>query len=323
MKLNYPIKFEPILKYRMWGGDKLVDVLNKQSSEKNLGESWEISDVPGDASVVANGDLKGTDLKALINTYGADLVGKKNSERFGADFPILIKYIDAKVPLSIQLHPNDELAKKRHNSFGKTEMWYVMDAEPDADLIVGFNKEVTKDEYIQHVDNNTLEDILNVEKVKKGDSFFINTGKIHAIGAGCLIAEIQQTSDVTYRVFDWNRLDKDGQPRELHTELALDAIDFEKKDDFWLKYDKKENASNEIASCPYFTTNYLPVKGETAVDYSTTDSFVIYMCVDGEGTVTANDHSVSIKKGETILLPAAIDQVQLKSNGMELLEVTV
>ncbi|MBU2912959.1 MULTISPECIES: type I phosphomannose isomerase catalytic subunit [Reichenbachiella] len=323
MKLDYPIKFEPILKYRMWGGDKLVDVLNKQSDEKNLGESWELSDVPGDISVVANGDLKGKDLKELLTLYGADLVGQKNRERFGTDFPILIKYIDAKVPLSIQLHPNDALAKERHNSFGKTEMWYVMDAEPDADLIVGFNKEVTKEEYVQHVDNNTLEDILNVEKVKKGDSFFINTGKIHAIGAGCLIAEIQQTSDVTYRVFDWNRVDKDGKPRELHTELALDAIDFAKKDDFWLDYTKLENSSNEIASCPYFTTHYLPVKGETTQDYSATDSFVIYMCVDGEGTVTANAHSVAIKKGETILLPAAIDEVQLSSTGMELLEVTV
>ncbi|PIB36208.1 mannose-6-phosphate isomerase [Reichenbachiella sp. 5M10] len=323
MNVDYPMKFDPILKYRMWGGDKLVDVLNKQSDEKNLGESWEISDVPGDASVVANGALKGKDLKELLKEYGAALIGQHNSERFGEAFPILIKYIDAKVPLSIQLHPNDALAKERHNSFGKTEMWYVMDAEPDADLIVGFNKEVTKEEYVQHVEDNTLEDILNVEKVKKGDSFFINTGKIHAIGAGCLIAEIQQTSDVTYRVFDWNRVDKDGKPRELHTDLALDAIDFEKKDDFWLDYAKLENSSNEIASCPYFTTNYLPVIGKATKDYATTDSFVIYMCVDGEGTVTANGHSVSIKKGETILIPAAIDQVQLVADGMELLEVTV
>ena len=242
----YPFKFQPILKERLWGGTKLETVLGKSLDSDIIGESWELSGVSGDVSVVANGNLAGKSLQEIIESYKEDLLGKAVYERFGNDFPILIKFIDAKQDLSIQVHPNDELAKARYNSFGKTEMWYVMDADPDAKLIVGFNKSVNKEEYQKHLNNKTLTEILYYEPVKEGSTFFINTGKVHAIGAGTLLAEIQQTSDITYRVYDFDRKDKNGNLRELHTELALDAIDYEKKDDFKVSYSKNENQINKM-----------------------------------------------------------------------------
>ncbi|NNK12125.1 MAG: class I mannose-6-phosphate isomerase, partial [Flavobacteriaceae bacterium] len=232
----YPLKFNPILKERLWGGTKLAQQLNKPSTSDITGESWELSGVKGDVSEVSNGEFKGTSLNELIERWGPDLLGKSVIEQFGKEFPILIKFIDAKQDLSIQLHPNDELAKSRHNSFGKTEMWYIMDADEDADLIVGFNQPMTREKYVESLKSKTLLKYMNYEKVEAGDTFFINTGKIHAIGAGVLLAEIQQTSDVTYRVYDFDRRDKEGNLRELHTDLALDAIDFEKKDDFKVNY---------------------------------------------------------------------------------------
>ncbi|KKN28501.1 hypothetical protein LCGC14_0853690, partial [marine sediment metagenome] len=253
----YPLKFKPILKERLWGGKKLKTVLGKSIESDITGESWEISGVEGDISVVANGDLAGTSLKQLIDEHAENLLGKSVVERFGKEFPILIKFIDAKQDLSVQLHPNDKLAKERHNSFGKTEMWYVMDADDDASLIVGFNRDVSKEEYAESLKKDTLLDLLNYEKVDSGDTFFINTGKVHAIGAGVLLAEIQQTSDVTYRIFDFNRKDKDGNLRELHTEQALDAIDYKKKDDFKVDYTSRMNVVNTMVDCPYFKTDYL------------------------------------------------------------------
>lgn len=220
----YPFKFQPILKERLWGGTKLKDLLNKPSSSDITGESWELSAVKGDVSIIENGPLAGTSLQEAINHHPQALLGKSVTNRFGTEFPILIKFIDAKQDLSIQLHPNDELAKERHNSFGKTEMWYIMQADPGAELIVGFKQDMTKENYEKHLNEGKLTDILNYEKVKEGDTFFINTGKVHAIGAGILLAEIQQTSDITYRVYDFNRKDKEGNLRELHTELAIDAM---------------------------------------------------------------------------------------------------
>ena len=205
MKINQIIKFEPILKDKIWGGKKLIELLGKNSNRKDVGESWEISDVEEDTSVVSNGALKGKNLKELIKEYKSDFVGEKIYKGFGDKFPLLIKFIDAKEALSIQLHPNDYLAKKRHNSFGKTEMWYVMQADEKANLIVGFQKEVTSTEYLKHLENKSLLDILNVDEVNKGDVYFIPTGRIHAIGAGVMLAEIQQTSDITYRIYDWDR----------------------------------------------------------------------------------------------------------------------
>jgi len=255
----YPLKFQPILKDKIWGGQKLKTILNKNSDLPNIGESWEISDVKSDTSVVINGQLKGQSLRQLLETYTSDLIGEKNYKVFGNKFPLLIKFIDAKEDLSIQLHPNDELAKKRHNSFGKTEMWYVMQADKDANLIVGFNKKVTPEIYLKYLEDKTLTHILNFDKVKEGDTYFIEVGRVHAIGAGVMLAEIQQTSDITYRVYDWDRVDDSGNERDLHNDLAIDAIDFRMREDFRIDYSKTENQSNQMVSCPYFTTNYLDI----------------------------------------------------------------
>lgn len=319
----YPLKFDPILKERLWGGTKLKEVLEKPIECDITGESWELSTVKGDVSVIANGELAGTSLQELIEKDAEKLLGKSVVERFGKEFPILIKFIDAKQDLSIQLHPNDALAKERHDSFGKTEMWYVMDADKDANLIVGFNKEVTKEEYASSIENNTLLDLMNYETVKEGDTFFINTGKIHAIGAGVLLAEIQQTSDVTYRVFDFNRKDKNGNLRELHTEMALDAVDYSKKDDFKVAYASEENKVNNMVDCPYFKTNYINLTQDLKQDVTGRDSFTIYMCVDGAVKIDNGAGSASIKKGETILVPANSSTILLETTGAKLLEVTI
>lgn len=323
MKSNlYPIKFQPILKDKIWGGQKLKTFLNKDSNLPNIGESWEISDVEGDTSMVINGNLEGQSLKHLISTYKEDFLGAKNYKEFGNKFPLLIKFIDAKEDLSIQLHPNDELAAKRHNSFGKTEMWYVMQADDDANLIVGFNQKVTPELYLKHLEEKTLTKILNFDTVKTGDTYFIEVGRVHAIGAGVMLAEIQQTSDITYRVYDWDRKDDQGNERELHNDLALEAIGFDMDDDFRVSYQTKENNSNEMVSCPYFTTNYLKVN-QTMKKNNTHDSFVIYMCVEGSAVIGTEHHSESIKKGETILLPAALTNYEIDAKDAALLEVYV
>ena len=322
MKL-YPLKFHPILKERLWGGTKLKEVLGKPITSNITGESWEISAVEGDVSIVANGDLSGTSLRELMDNYAEDLLGKNVVGHFGKDFPILIKFIDAKQDLSIQLHPNDKLAKERHNSFGKTEMWYIMDADKDANLIVGFNKDVAKEEYLKSLDNNTLLDLLNYEPVKEGDVFFINTGKIHAIGAGVLLAEIQQTSDITYRIFDFDRRDKNGNLRELHTDLALDAIDFSERDDFKVLYSKNQDIVNTMVRSPYFKTNYFNLSQDLVQDVSQRGAFTIYVCVDGSVTVENEAGTANIQKGETVLVPAASKNIMLHTQGAKLLEVTI
>ena len=319
----YPLKFHPILKERLWGGTKLKEVLGKPISSDITGESWELSGVAGEVSIVANGELSGTSLQDLILDYPEDILGKNVVERFGTEFPILIKFIDAKQDLSIQLHPNDELAKKRHNSLGKTEMWYVMDADRDAGLIVGFNRQVSREEYVQSIEGDSLLSLLNYEKVKEGDTFFINTGKIHAIGAGVLLAEIQQTSDITYRVFDFNRKDKDGNFRELHTELALDAIDYEKKDDFKIPYSRDRDSINPMVSCPYFKTDFLDLTQSMELDASLRDSFTIYICVSGSAIVGNDFGEVDLKKGETVLVPAGSKNIHIKTTNAKLLGVTI
>lgn len=319
----YPILFTPILKDKIWGGQKLKIELNKTTNLNNVGESWEISDVEGDTSIVKNGTLKGQSLKQLLETHKSNLIGKKNYEVFGNKFPLLIKFIDAKSHLSIQLHPNDELAAKRHNSFGKTEMWYVMQADKNSNLIVGFNQKVTSESYLKHLEEKTLPEILNFDEVSKGDTYFIEVGRVHAIGAGVMLAEIQQTSDITYRVYDWDRVDDKGNSRELHNDLAIDAIDFEMEDNFRINYSKTENISNKMVSCPYFTTNYLPVTNETLNKTNTFDSFIIYMCVEGEVIVKTKYHSEILKKGETLLLPASIKTFEITAKKAELLEVYV
>ncbi|WP_026934288.1 type I phosphomannose isomerase catalytic subunit [Christiangramia echinicola] len=320
---NYPIKFIPILQNKIWGGSKLKDILDKNTINDKVGESWEISGVEGNISIVENGPEKGKTLIDLIKEYKGQIVGENIYAKFGNDFPLLIKFIDARTDLSVQLHPNDKLAKQRHNSFGKTEMWFVMQADKGSKLNIGFKKDLDKREYLEYLENGKITELLNFEEVKKGDSVFINTGKVHAIGGGVLLAEIQQTSDITYRIYDWDRVDEDGQGRELHTALALDAIDFEKKDDYKLDYKKEVNTSSEIASCEYFTTNFLPVKGSLEKDYLNLDSFVIYMCVDGKAKISIDANSESIHKGESVLIPASAGKVQIEANNAELLEVYI
>ena len=235
---------------------------------------------------------------------------------------MLIKFIDAKENLSIQLHPNDNLAKKRHNSFGKTEMWYVMQADEASNLIVGFNQEMNKQTYLEHLQRKTLKDILNFDKVKQGDTYLIEAGRIHAIGAGVLLAEIQQTSNITYRIYDWDRADNDGNKRELHNNLAMDAIDFEMENDFKVQYDSVENVSNLMVKNSYFTTNYLSITTQIK-KRNIHDSFIIYMCVNGGVSVVTDNHTEMLKKGETLLMPAKIKDYQLVSDNAELLEVYV
>ena len=325
MNINYPIKFSPILKEKIWGGEKLNKLLNKQSAKKNIGESWEISDVEGDTSVVSNGELKGLSLKELISKFKGDLVGEKIHQQFGNKFPLLIKFIDAKTALSIQLHPDNTLAKERHNSFGKTEMWYVMQADENANLIVGFKRDVSSEKYLQHLKNKSLLDILNVDIVKNGDVYFIPTGRVHAIGAGVMLAEIQQTSDITYRIYDWDRVDAEGNERDLHTNEAIDAIDYKAQKNYQTDYLKEQNDSSEMVSCSYFTTNVFPIKGKVNVNHHDKDSFVIYMCVNGEVTLNyGNQQSEKLVVGETVLIPATLKEFGIEAEFQsELLEVFI
>ena len=322
MDALYPLKFQPILKDKIWGGQKLQQILHKPTTSKNAGESWEISDVEGDTSIVANGALQGSSLNYLLETHTSDLLGEKNFREFGTKFPLLIKFIDAKEDLSVQLHPNDQLAKARHNSFGKTEMWYVVQADPESNLIVGFNQKMTQELYLKHLEDKTLQRILNFDAVQAGDTYFIEVGRIHAIGAGVLLAEIQQTSDITYRVYDWDRVDSEGNERELHNDIALEAFDFDMPDNFRVDYTKDFDTATELVSCPYFTTNILKVH-ETILKENTHDSFMIYMCVEGTAQIEVDGNQTEISMGETVLIPACIKRFSISANHAKLLEVYV
>ncbi|SFR31609.1 mannose-6-phosphate isomerase, type 1 [Robiginitalea myxolifaciens] len=319
----YPVRFEPIFKERLWGGKKLNTVLNKDVEGEHIGESWELSGVPGDVSAIVNGDYKNQSLNELIEAHPKEVLGGSVYERFGKEFPILIKFIDARLDLSIQLHPNDELARERHNSFGKTEMWYVMQAEEDAELIVGFKEPVSKAVYEEALAEGKLTDLLHYQPVKPGDGFFIQSGRVHAIGAGILLAEIQQTSDVTYRVYDFDRVDAQGNKRELHTELALDAMDFGADRDFEMDYARTPNQSNNMIACPYFTTNYLKAEGEVNLDVAQRGSFTVLMGISGSSEITVDGHSETLLAGQTLLVPAAAERISVQSSGAELLEVSV
>lgn len=321
--INYPIKFEPILKEKIWGGSKLMTKFNKKSPLKNIGESWEISAVEGSISVVSNGKFTGKTLREIIETYKDKLVGKNNYANFGHNFPLLIKFIDAKQDLSVQVHPNNELAKKRHNSFGKTEMWYIMQADKGSRLILGFKHAINTEQYLKLLKEKKIMLVLKEVPVKKGDAFFIETGTVHAIGAGIVLAEIQQTSDITYRIYDFDRVDEQGNERELHTELAVEAINFSDKMNAKHQYSTYLNALNTIVKCEYFTTNFIHVIGKKELDYSQTDSFVIYMCVEGKAEISIFNAVESVNIGETILIPAAADKVVIISKNCKLLEVTV
>lgn len=317
----YPLQFTPVIKDYLWGGNRLRDVLGKEVSTPTAAESWEVSGVDGNLSVVAEGDLAGRDLQWLIDHYGADMLGKGVLERFGNHFPILIKFIDARKDLSVQLHPDDALAMKRHGGKGKTEMWHIMEADEDATLVIGFNREVSPKEFKEALDSGSLMQLLHLEKVSAGDTFFIKPGTIHAIGKGILLAEIQQTSDITYRVYDYDRVDKDGHKRQLHTELAMDALNFEIEDDFRVTPSAKEEGTDALVECPYFTTDIIHVDGSKEIDLLLRDSFTIYLCVDGSATLRANGATVELKRGQTVLIPAVIPGVVVEGKGAKLLEV--
>lgn len=323
----YPLKFEPILKQTLWGGDKIIPFKHLNEILPNVGESWEVSAVEGSESVVANGADKGYTLPEMVRKYKEELVGEANYARFGNKFPLLIKFIDAKLDLSIQVHPGDELAKKRHNSFGKNEMWYVIAADKGAKLISGFAEEITPKEYKDRVHNGTFAEVLQTCAIEPGDVFYVPAGRVHGIGAGAFVAEIQQTSDITYRIFDYNRKDKDGKSRELHTSQAMDAINFsDVQDDFRTEYERIQNEPVEMVASPYFTTSVYDMTEEITCDYSELDSFVIFICVEGSCRLTDdNQNEITLRAGETVLLPAAVQEVTIVPEGqrVKLLETYV
>ncbi|MBO6572421.1 MAG: class I mannose-6-phosphate isomerase [Balneola sp.] len=320
----YPLKFNPILKDKIWGGNKLGIVLDKPIGEsQTCGESWEVSGVEGNISVVSNGLLKGKSLVELIEEYKGELIGNKVYETFGNKFPLLIKFIDANDDLSIQVHPDDELGMKRHNSFGKTEMWYVVDAEDSASLISGFNKPTSKEEYLEVFEVGNLTDILNREDVINDDVFYLPAGRVHTIGKGLLIAEIQQTSDITYRIYDFDRVDADGNRRELHVEEAVDAIDYNFYKEYKTLYDKSAKEV-EIGKSAYFVTNRLVLNEIEQRDYSDIDSCIILMCLEGEGGINFGEESLSYKLGDSILIPHVINTISITpETTSKLLEVRI
>ena len=305
----YPILFKPILKERIWGGNKLKTVLNKSNVTNTTGESWEISSIENEVSIILNGIYQDINLTQLINDFPLETLGTSVFKKFGKEFPLLFKFLDAKQELSIQVHPNDALAKKRHQSFGKTEMWYVIQAEENAKIIVGFKEKSSPEEYLHHLENKTLLKILNEIVVKKGDVFLLESGTIHAIGAGIVIAEIQQTSDITYRVYDWDRMDSHGNARELHTDLALEAINYNTKNTK-KEYSKTLNVSNLAVDCPFFTTKIIPLQGEI-IFKTNKQSFTVLMCTDGDFELHYNNQTEQYNIGDTILIPAFLTDFKL------------
>lgn len=317
----YLLKFQPILKEKVWGGTKLQMLLNKDAN-KEIGESWEISGVENDVSTVKNGPLKGKKLDWLLKEYKGKLVGEKVYQRFGNTFPLLFKFIDAAQNLSVQVHPEDFIAKQRHNSFGKTEMWYILQADKDAQLIVGFNDKYDKQSYLRALSEGRITEILNSISVEEGDAFIIKPGTVHAIGAGVLLAEIQQTSDITYRIYDWDRPGSDGEMRQLHTDFALDAINFSsvtKK----LRNEYNNSAPVHIGETQYFSVNRLDLSNPLVRKLAGGTSFTVYMCIEGQATMEANGVSELIQKGETVLVPAQLDKIILNTKAASFLEVYI
>jgi mannose-6-phosphate isomerase len=319
----YPLKFNPIFKDKVWGGDKVKKLFNKDFSLlPNCGECWELSGVENNLSEVTNGFLKGNNIEELIEIYMGDLVGEKVFEKFGLKFPVLVKIIDSREWLSVQVHPDDKLAMKRHKENGKSEMWYVLDADKDAELISGFNREMNKEMYQDFFAKKKLTDILNFEKVKAGDVFYIPSGRIHALGPGVCLAEIQQTSDITYRIYDWNRIDANGVSRELHVEDAVDAIDYTFQKNYRTEYSVDTDKPSNLVKCPYFTTNIHLLDKEISRDYFGLDSFVILLCVEGSASLRYDGGHEKLIAGQTILLPADMNEIAiLPENNVKFLEV--
>ena len=305
-------KFNPLLKSILWGGEKIVPFKHLTSDQKQVGESWEISGVKDNESVVSDGMYKGWTLNKLVDTLKDKLVGKENYERFGNEFPLLVKFIDAREQLSIQVHPTDEQAQAQGLGRGKTEMWYVMESDADASLRSGLKQQITPKQYKEMVENDTITEALSEYPVKEGDVFFLPAGRIHSIGAGCFLAEIQETSDVTYRIYDFKRKDNEGNYRELHTKEAAECIDYTVYPDYRTQYEARQNEPVELVSCPYFTTSVYDLTEPMTLDYSDLDSFVIFVGLKGEGEITdAEGNTISFRAGESVLLPATTTVVKV------------
>lgn len=310
-----PIKFNPLLVQTLWGGEKIIPFKHLNSDLTQVGESWEISGVKGNETVVSEGEFKGKKLNELVDELKGKLVGEANYKRFGNDFPLLIKFIDARQELSIQVHPTDELAQKRGKLRGKTEMWYIMDSDENAKLRAGMKEKITPEQYKQMVEDDTITEAIAEYKVKEGDCFFLPAGRIHSIGTGCFLAEIQQTSDVTYRIYDFKRKDKDGNYRELHTEEAAECIDYNVEPNYRTEYTPVKNEGVALVECPYFTTAVYDLNEPMTLDYSELDSFVIFIGLKGSGEITDNEgNTTTLCEGETILIPATTSEVKVTGN---------
>ena len=310
-----PIKFNPLLVQTLWGGEKIIPFKHLNSDLTQVGESWEISGVKGNETVVSEGEFKGKKLNELVDELKGKLVGEANYKRFGNDFPLLIKFIDARQELSIQVHPTDELAQKRGKSRGKTEMWYIMDSDENAKLRAGMKEKITPEQYKQMVEDDTITEAIAEYKVKEGDCFFLPAGRIHSIGTGCFLAEIQQTSDVTYRIYDFKRKDKNGNYRELHTEEAAECIDYNVEPNYRTEYTPVKNEGVALVECPYFTTAVYDLNEPMTLDYSELDSFVILIGLKGSGEITDNEgNTTTLCEGETILIPATTSEVKVTGN---------
>jgi mannose-6-phosphate isomerase len=321
----YPLKFETVLKEKVWGGNALVNRYNKKHNGAALiGESWELSAISGDQSVVSNGFLAGNNIEELIEVYMGDITGDSIYEKFGNEFPLLIKLIEAREDLSIQVHPDNALAKKRHKAYGKTEMWYILESEKGSKIYTGFKEGVTKAMYEEAIVTGRLAELLHVENPEPGDTFFTPAGRVHAIGAGIVLVEIQQTSDITYRIFDWNRKNSGKEKRELHTKLANDAIDFTLTGESRIRKKTPLNKTENLVSCEFFNTEIIRFNSTLRKEYFLLDSFVVYICIEGEFTLHWDQNSEKVSKGETILLPAMIKEVELNPAGeAKLLEIYI
>ena len=310
----YPMKFKPIFKDKIWGGRKIKEVLGMDYGPlPNCGELWLLSGLWDEQSEVANGDFEGDEINDLVETFMGDLVGESVFDKYGEQFPLLLKIIDANDWLSVQVHPDDELAEKREIGYGKTEMWYVMQADEKAELVMGFNREMNRADYVNVLKNNTLQQALNHERVAKNDVFFIPAGRVHALGPGIMVAEIQQTSDTTYRIYDWDRIDVAGMPRELHVAQSVDAIDGRMPETYRTKVADVMNKTVPVVDCQYFVTNMLQLQGEMHKDYTNLDSFVVLMPLEGNFSLTSENGAVFVKQGECVLIPNLIKKVGIRA----------
>lgn len=307
-----PLKFNALLKSTLWGGDKIIPFKHLDVKQDNVGESWEISGVPGNETVVSDGPYAGKKLNELVAELKGELVGEDNYKRFGDEFPLLIKFIDARQDLSIQVHPTDEIAHRQGKERGKTEMWYLMDSDKDATLLCGLKKQITPEEYAQMVADDTICDAIARYNVKEGDCFFLPAGRIHAIGTGCFLAEIQQTSDVTYRIYDFKRKDKNGNYRQLHTKEAAESINYTVESNYRTEYTAAKNQGVALVQCPYFNTAVYDLDEPMTIDYSELDSFVIFIGLKGNASITDNEgNTFTLQAGESVLIPASTKELKV------------